>query len=299
MFYSFFRYDRILVHFAAWYFARPVTTSSASLLSNKDTTVIIPTICSDDELNTLLRTLKSISRTNPQSIVIVTPDSRLEAVSLAAKAVNRDIMIIGSKYKDKRRQITLGISHLKTSIAIFADDDVEWRGGEKFMPSLLAPFACMYTGAVGTCQRVERTRWWSLVEYLGAIYVTRRNQETVATSRIDGGISCLSGRTLAIRASIVKQPWFRQEYVEETWNGRRLNPDDDNFITRWCWKQGYSICIQSHEDAVIYTTFGDQKMQYLYRCVRWERSRLRHTFQMLKKPRILLYVCKSTLYVIC
>jgi hypothetical protein len=275
-----------------WCKVKPIALPKEPSLSNKDVTVVIPTICPDGDLDSFKRTLESINGTNPYGIIIVTPATRVETIRNIATAVNKTIEVVGSSRTSKRHQLWLGIEKVRTEITVLADDDVEWRWETTAMPYLLAPFADTYTGAVGTCQRVERTSWWNLVEFLGALYITRRNQETMATSRIDGGLSCLSGRTLAIRTAIVKQTWFCKAYLGEKWRGRPLNPDDDNFITRWVFDGGYTIQIQSAEDVVVHTTLGPTWSSYIAQCIRWERSRLRHTFTLLTvHPSIWTYVC--------
>jgi hypothetical protein len=69
--------------------------------------------------------------------------------------------------------------------------------------------------------------------YLGACYIERRNFEITATSNMDGGLSCLSGRTAAFRTHILTDNRFINSYCNELWRGKVLNTDDDNFITRW------------------------------------------------------------------
>jgi hypothetical protein len=289
-----FRFNRLFVQAPVWCRVKPIALPKEPSLSNKDVTVVIPTICADGDLESFKRTLESINGTNPHGIIVVTPAARVETIRNMATAVNKTIEVVGSSRTSKRYQLWLGIAKVRTEIAVLADDDVEWRWKTTAMSHLLAPFADTYTGAVGTCQRVERTSWWNPVEFLGALYITRRNQEITATSRIDGGLSCLSGRTLAIRTTLVQQTWFREKYLGEKWHGLSLNPDDDNFITRWVFSGKYKIQIQSAEDVVVHTTLGTTCSSYIAQCIRWERSRWRHTFTLLTAhPGIWTYELES------
>ncbi|KAF2728546.1 hypothetical protein EJ04DRAFT_538347 [Polyplosphaeria fusca] len=187
----------------------------------------------------------------------------------------------------KRHQIARGIRNVTTDFTVFADDDVYWPSGQRFLPSLLAPFTDPDTGAVGSLQRVPRREPGNWTKFLGALYISRRNFETVGTSNIDGGISCLSGRTQAIRTEIIQSEQFLEAYLGEKWGGHELNPDDDNFITRYVWTSEFKIQVQTDENARVETTLETSFKKYVSQCVRWERSRLRHTITLLKEcPRV-------------
>jgi hypothetical protein len=86
-----------------------------------------------------------------------------------------------------------------------ADDNVTWPS--TIFPWLLAPFEDKEMGAVGTSQRVRRLKTGTLMErcynWLGAVYIERRNFEISATHYIDRGTSCMSGRTCAFRTEIL------------------------------------------------------------------------------------------------
>jgi hypothetical protein len=277
-----------------WRRVKPIPLLNDVFFSN-DVTVVIPTICNTDQIDSFKRTLESIDRQEPHAIIVITPAVRAESIRKVATAVSTRIEVVGSTYANKRSQLWLGLEKVETEITVLADDDVEWRWDGTALLHLLAPFANTQTGAVGTRQRVERTSWRNLVEFLGALYITRRNQETMATSSIDGGLSCLSGRTFAIRTAIVQNDGFRRQYLNENWLGCRLNPDDDNCITRWLWSFGYRIRIQSAEEVVVHTTLETTLLKYLSQCIRWERSRWRHTFTLVTKhPRIWTYVLDSS-----
>jgi hypothetical protein len=271
--------------------AKPTPVPNDLPFSNNDVTVVIPTICEDDQFDFFKRTLESVNRIEPYAIIIVTPEAQAKSIRRLAASVDRRIEVVASPRKSKRYQLWFGLIRVRTAITVCADDDIEWRWGDAALLHLLAPFANPHIGAVGTCQRVERTRWRNLPELFGALYITRRNHETVATNFIDGGLSCLSGRTFAIRTTILQNSEFSEEYLGEKWRGHCLNPDDDNFVTRWVWRRGYKIQIQSAEEVVVHTTLANTFSKYLSQCIRWERSRWRHTFTLVTKyPRIWKYV---------
>ncbi|KAH6698998.1 hypothetical protein BKA61DRAFT_423097, partial [Leptodontidium sp. MPI-SDFR-AT-0119] len=127
-------------------------------------------------------------------------------------------------------------------------------------------------------QRVRRRPGLGMVDqiwqYLGECYIERRNFEISVTSHIDGRISCLSGRTAAIRTKILQTRDFMTGYVTETWLGIPLNADDDNFVTRLLVAKGWGIRIQMCKEAEVLTTleFG---CGFLKQCLRWARSNWR------------------------
>jgi hypothetical protein len=125
--------------------------------------------------------------------------------------------------------------HVRAAITVMADDDVEWP--LTLMPWLLAPFEDDRMGGAGTCQLVKRvvcgdaaTR---IFNWLGDAYIERRNFEISATHNIDGGTSCMSGRTGTYRTEILKSYDFLRGFKNEKWGRCILDADDDNFVTRW------------------------------------------------------------------
>lgn len=224
----------------------------------------------------LRETLRSCLQTKPRQVILVTVDSDKCTIHELAALIDPTIIVLSFPYPNKRHQVSEAIYYVTTDIVIIADDDVIWP--PQLLPYILAPFEDHSVGAVGTCQRVRRNenlglfpRCW---EYLGACYIERRNFEIKATSNIDGGMSCLSGRTAAFRTGILQDESFIKGYCNEQWCRKRLNPDDDNFITRWLVAKDWEIKIQSAQEAEVHTTLETNR-RYLYQCLRWARSNWR------------------------
>jgi len=119
-------------------------------------------------------------------------------------------------------------------------------------------------------------------------YLERWNFEISATAHIDGGISCLSGRTSAVRTSIVQDSTFTEHFSDEKWLGNisLLAADDDNCITRWLVNHNWQIKIQCAPEAKLTTTLeGNSK--YLGQCVRWYRTTWRSNFTSLFLDRVI------------
>lgn len=163
---------------------------------------------------------------------------------------------------------------VRTALTVFADDDVLWP--RTLLKYLLAAFEDRQVGGAGTCQRLRRSPNPSFWNILGAFYLERRNFEISATSHVDGGISCLSGRTSAFRTPILQDKAFVRGFANETWFGRipLSAADDDNFLTRWMVSHGWRIKIQFCKEAEVLTTLNDGP-SFLYQCLRWARTNWR------------------------
>ena len=221
-----------------------------------------------------------------------TIESDLLRITELAHSIDLRIQVIAANFANKRQQIYEAIPRITTSITILADDDVELPS--KSLPHILAPFEDSNVGAVGTRQRVRRRPGLGIIDhmwqYLGECYIERRNFEISATSHIDGGISCLSGRTAAIRTEILQTEDFMTGYITETWLGKPLNPDDDNFVTRFLVAKGWGIRIQMSKEAEVLTTleFG---WGFLKQCLRWARSNWRSNIKsIIFQWRVWMYV---------
>lgn len=179
--------------------------------------------------------------------------------------------MLGSEKANKRLQMIQGLKTATTAITIFADDDVFWR--PTFLTYILAPFEDSNVGAVGgftSPYRMPNPNFW---EFLGAAYLERWNFEISATSNMDGGVACLSGRTVAVRTKILQKKDFLQEFAHEKWLGMvsLATADDDNCMTRWLVNHGWKIRIQCAEEAKLTTALEEDSI-FLGQCVRWSRT---------------------------
>ena len=276
--FSVYRYLRFVVNAVSSLCYKPFPLPANPTLQPKDVTVIIPTICGPcgEEPECLKDTLQSCLDTRPSQVIIVTVNKDKESISKLAASINPAVQVLSIPRPNKRHQVSKAIRKVRTSITVIADDDVKWP--PELLRYILAPLERRDVGAVGTCQRVRRNEKLGIIgkmwEYLGACYIERRNFEIRATSNIDGGLSCLSGRTAAIRTLILKNKRFIIAYCEEKWSGKILNTDDDNFITRWLVTHGWKIAIQASPEAEVQTIL-ETNPRFLYQCLRWARSNWR------------------------
>jgi hypothetical protein len=264
--------------------------------TSEDVTVIIPTIHNRPE--ELRSSLETILACKPAKLILVTTWNKHEALSQVAAtlrmpdpATQVEIDVLHVDKANKRLQVCKALEddHVNTALTVMADDDVEWPS--TLMPWLLAPFEDDKMGGVGTCQRVKRVADGDVMtrvfNWLGAAYIERRNFEISATHNMDGGTSCMSGRTGAYRTEILKSYSFLGNFKNEKWGRYILNADDDNFVTRWLVAHQWKTWIQYERECEIETTL-ENSTKFLYQCSRWARSNWRSNWTSLIQEKYVL-----------
>ncbi|RWQ91762.1 putative polysaccharide synthase Cps1 [Paecilomyces variotii] len=276
----FYRYFRLVVNLFAFWTFKPIQPPENPTLTSQDVSVIIPTLegCGDE----LFETIRTILANEPFELLLVTIEAnrkKAERMLATMPASKSRIRLFTVTHPNKRRQMTAAIPEVRTAITIFADDDVSWP--PHLLRWILAPFdKDEKYGGVATCQRLRRVPFtWSaqyVWNFLGALYLERRNFDCAATTHIDGGVPCLSGRTVAYRSKILQDVGFTHAFTNEGWwfGKYQLNADDDNFITRWMVSHGWETYIQYHPEAEVQTTLEDNP-KFLKQCARWSRSNWR------------------------
>lgn len=273
---SAYRYLRLIVNLFAFCRLRPVPIPEYPSLTSKDVTVVIPSL--NGHGPELCDTIQSILETEPLEIILVTIDAHLDRARMMVKSMcTPRIRVLSVPHPNKRFQMVCAIPDIRTDITVFADDDVTWP--QTLLPWMLAPLEDECCGGVGTNQRLRRShaptfrqRFW---DFLGALYLERRNFDCAACMYMDGGVPCLSGRTVAYRTKILQDPVFQHAFTNEEWLGQyKLNCDDDNFITRWLVSHGLKIMFQYHKEAEVRTTL-ENNWRFVKQCLRWSRSNWR------------------------
>ncbi|KAJ3162118.1 hypothetical protein HDU86_005816 [Geranomyces michiganensis] len=247
---------------------------------SRDVTILVPTIDSGDEIRLAVRTWL---KCDPYEIIFVTtPVARAALESLAREVdpLYQKIRVVTIAKPNKRNQMVAGINHVRTAITVFCDDDVLWP--ETMLQWMLAPFEDKLMGGVGTSQKVlaihKRMTIW---EILAAFRISLRNIEITATTYIDGGVCCLSGRTAAYRSCMLRDPDFQWAFTHEYWRGKyHQHSGDDKFLTRWCHSHNWRTYIQACPEAELSSTFKDN-WRFLKQLLRWTRNTWRSDFRSL------------------
>jgi hypothetical protein len=277
-----FRYLRLIIHaISYWILYRPTPIPRKPHYRPRDVTVIVPTV--DPENEDFVECVSSIISNKPKKLIIVVPNKEMvkstekALVSWRLRSKKIPISVLRAVQANKRVQVACAIPHVRTSIAIIADDHVLWRSA-KFLPTILAPFEDPKVGAVGTNKRALRTKngftteaFWNM---LGALYLERQNFDVRATNALDGGVFVNSGRTSAHRTSILQSPDFLDGYLNERFFFGMFGPlncDDDNYITRYEVRHGWNIKIQHCPNGLMETPLGVYP-KYLSQCLRWVRT---------------------------
>ena len=233
--------------------------------------IIVPTVDADEGFATAAQTWLV---GNPKEIIIVTSTEMKPALEALATRVDGDrgrIRVLAVPKPNKRVQMVEGVKNTTTDIIVFCDDDAIWP--PTILPLILACFEDQQIGGVGTSQVVkpvgEKMTVW---EVLAAFRLSIRNIEIAASTHIDGGIPCLSGRTAAYRTLILKDPAFIDGFTNDYWRGKyHLNSGDDKFLTRWMVSHGWKTYVQCCKGAELQSTMKPD-WRFLKQVLRWTRN---------------------------
>jgi cellulose synthase/poly-beta-1,6-N-acetylglucosamine synthase-like glycosyltransferase len=291
------RYTRLFVGIYANLTYKPIPIPKSPTFTPKDVTVVIPTVfkCQDS----LASCIKRVSACGPSAISVVVLDSNVSACRALCDANNiSNVTVLGVPKLGKRMQMVRALEFINTSLIVWADDDVYWE--PNYLQHLVAIFEDPKVGAGGTCQKVRRharSSWapCPAANLIGINYLERRVFNNIASNAIDRSISTLSGRSAAYRTEILKNEAFISEFQNGHFMGKKLDSDDDKFLTRFvtstprsrdlsrganvdpseCWE----IAIQT---AVFLETTVEEDWRYIHQCLRWARARFRGNFTVMR-----------------
>ena len=253
----------------------------------RNVSVIVPTIDPDDSFPEAFTTWYSNA---PREIIIVTTDIYLEKIrgfvngALQAMPLTTDtsVDIYSVPRSSKRKQMAYGIERAVSDFLVLCDDDTFWPAN--LVPNLLTCFEKAEIGGVGSlqCARLSHDRAVTVWEILAAQRLCQRNLSITSSNGLDGSVTCLSGRTAAYRASILRNKSFVRHFTNDLWRGKYLlDSGDDTFITRWLFSHGWGIQIQTSPMAQVDTivlSSADFVKQHLRRARNSRRSYLRCLF---------------------
>ncbi|KAF2665584.1 hypothetical protein BT63DRAFT_442957 [Microthyrium microscopicum] len=285
------KYARFVVHCFAYLTFKDAPKIPDPKYSPHDCTIIIPTV--DPANPDFQGTVNNALINKPFEVLIVTVGKpNIEQAELACKSLSySNWRVLEAPKANKREQIICGVNAANTAIIVTIDDHVFL--GPQFLEEVVAPFEMDNIGGVGTKKRVVRINagfcWRDFVNFLGVIYLERRNFDMVGTTSIDGGLSTLSGRAAAYRTSILASADLQHAFLNETTfnpatgKSEIVSVGDDKWLTRWMYQQGWDIRIQYSDAGMIYTTVGDPK-KFFGQCLRWMRTSIKENRKMIVDP---------------
>lgn len=272
-----FRYLRFVVHIiTGTLLYKSSQIQESPRYTSNDVAIIIPTVAPNTEA--FLHCCETVLANQPRILIIATVGIKLEqeilrlidAHKFKSRFPRTDYIAIKTDQANKRKQVALAGSIIDPTIApitVCVDDHVYW--GSSFLKSLLAAFEDPKVGLVATNKKVVRDTtgglWKSYTNFLACIYLTRHNFQIRSEPHIDGGVFVVSGRTSAMRTEILRDARFRAGYQDERFFFGLLgplNPDDDNYITRWVLQDGWRVRVQHTPDCRVVTPLGDPHRFY-------------------------------------
>ncbi|KAG0080330.1 hypothetical protein BGZ93_004650 [Podila epicladia] len=276
---GFYRYLWFTIKLFAYFFYQPMKPKdNPTYRPEYDVTIVVPTIDAGEEFK---EAAHSWLVNNPKEIIIITETKMREPLQELANSVDPSrIRVLTVPKANKRLQMVEGIRNTTSEIVVFADDDAIWA--PTTLEYILACFEDPNMGGVGTSQTVKSVgRYQTVWEVLAGFRLTIRNIEIAASTHIDGGVCCLSGRTAAYRTCILQDPQFQYEFTHDFWLGKYpLNSGDDKFLTRWMVYHGWNTYVQVCKEAELLSTFKDN-WRFVKQVLRWTRNTWRSDFRSL------------------
>ena len=195
------------------------------------------------------------------------------------------IRIVVAGAANRRKQTVAALKNLgledRSDVFVFIDDHVYVPAN--YLDTIMEPFAASpNVGFAGSIFRVRRrtTSSWlaAFFNVLGCLYLERQSFTNATTYLIDGGVSNISGRSIAIRGKIVLDPAFQRHFLNEYCLFGLvgpLNTDDDKCITRWSFRRGWDVAFVTDPVATVETDLGEYP-KFIQQCLRWVRTTWRN-----------------------
>ena len=256
-----------LISWSVWILRRTLTAFYRPTKNEhwQEASVVAPAFREDPEV--LRAAVQSWVAAGATEVVIVMPTDEAENIARARAmlAGERRVRIISNDDADKRRMLDVGIRASGNDIVVLSDSDTVWE--RDLLENVLMPFADPDVGGVGTRQRVvdvSSSVWRRAAEWmLDAKYLAY-----LPAMSLQGGVSCLSGRTVAYRREAVVP--MLPELVDERFWGRRCVSGDDGRLTWLVLNQGYKAVYQ--QNAVAWTMMPDSFRGFINQRIRWSRN---------------------------
>lgn len=257
-------------------------------VTNRDVTAIITAYEPPDRF---YDTIRSVVSNQPMDVIIAADSKCMRndpdfITKCGACSVNdvTTVRVVEVTARGKRAALIAGIKETNTKLVALVDDDIDWKTKSKkftFLQKLVAPFQHdVKIGGVG-CKQVARiAHYFDVWRILADMRLAVRFLELMATTTMDGGASCISGRTGLYRTSIVKNEEFYEYLGNETLWGMKLLSGDDKCLTRFVMNKGYNTYHQLRRTCKLSTSFGNGS-EFINQMLRWSRNTWRSDIKSL------------------
>jgi hyaluronan synthase len=266
-----------LWRWSIWLAKRALAVFYRPIFSDHQCAVTVVTAVYAEDPRLFTRALASWKAAGAQKIIAVIQGDASECVEVAEQFDNVEVVALPEPAK--RRALAAGVDRCTTEIVVLADSDVVWE--PDVLRKLMMPFSDPRIGGVGTRQNMLQTgdtpTCW---ERVADIFLDMRYADEVpATARWGRAISCLSGRTAAYRTTLLQR--FREEFLNETFNGQICDSGDDKRYTSLLLKNGFQTWSQL--DARVYSTFRPDLGGFVRQRIRWARNTYRSDLRALRE----------------
>jgi hyaluronan synthase len=228
--------------------------------------VVVPVYREDPDV--LERCLRTWISQQPYEVILVVDDRDTQVLDHLRALDFADVCVLPWRHEGKRGALGAGIRAAHGDIIVLADSDTSWRPG--LLDAIQMPFADPQVGGVGTRQYVYARESNRLRRIAHWLLNTRYLDYVPAMSRT-GSVPCLSGRTAAYRADIIRP---RLSWLEhEIFLGRECVSGDDGRLTWLVLAAGYRTVHQ--DSARADSMFPDSWGAFVKQRVRWSRNSYR------------------------
>lgn len=222
-------------------------------------------------------TIKSLHDNSPYEILVVADITCSEHATEICKEFE-NVRVIPESKPGKRAALVTGIKHSRTKLTCLVDDDVIWC--PTVVEQMILPFQYPNIGGVGIRQNAFLRTKWDVFDILNNMRLAVRYLEIKATTVMDKGCVCISGRTACYRTSVVQKEDMYDKFMNEKFLCLNVLSGDDKFLTRYVMNNQYKTYHQLLHNCELSTQFEKGKRLF-QQFIRWSRNTWRSDFNAL------------------
>jgi cellulose synthase/poly-beta-1,6-N-acetylglucosamine synthase-like glycosyltransferase len=259
--------------------------------TKEDVTCVIPVY---EPPPSFTKTIEHLVKNGPGHIIVVS-DITCENHIREMLSDFPTVQVIPEEKPGKRPALVAGVRACETKLVCFVDDDVQWV--DTFLENLIAPFQDPIIGGVG-CKQVARIGGpFEIIQILADMRLAVRYLELRASTTMDKGCSCISGRTGCYKTELLKTEEFYDYFLNEKFAGMQLQSGDDKCVTRYMYKTGHKTYHQFGNKCSLSTSF-ETGMKFLKQNLRWSRNTWRSDIKAVFIERDIWKVCPITAFML-